>query len=563
MIVLDKSKLEKYGAKMRLWQGIPTVAITRKGNIFISFYSGGTKECYGNFCVLEKSTDGKTFGRVVAAIDMGSGARAFDPCLWTDPSGRLWWIYNVMPDYAAYACVCDDPDTEPLVFREPVKISDGVIINKPIVLSTGEWLFCASVWKQTDFQSIPPPDRTPMENVIKTSDLGITFRVVGGVSVPDKHFGESMVVERRDGTLDLYTRTRYGIAKSSSYDGGAEWTDTADSKLGGPDSRFCIRRLSSGRLLLVNHKNFTGRNNLCAMLSDDDGQTWSDGLMLDERDYVSYPDMTEYGGTLYIVYDRDRGSYCKSLSECLGKPREILMAKITEDDIIAGRITSAVGELKIVADKLGEYLGADENPFRDYGNGDVREYVLALAETDDVEEIMTRIFRDYGNCCFTIDDSERKIIDDNCAIIADAGCSGDVCKKITAIQRIIEVFLNAGNSADIDSLNSAFIERVRNYIENNISDSELRLDKMSDELHISKFYMCHVFKNLTGTTVSQYINFRRLSAAKRLLVETDRSVVSIGMDVGFLDGGYFSKWFKKSEGVTPAQYRELMRVKRI
>lgn len=558
MVITGENKLKKYKAECRLWQGIPTVAVTRGVRVFLSFYSGGTKEYYGNYCVLEKSDDGgRTFSDAVAAVDVGSDARAFDPCLWIDPHGRLWWICNVMPEYAAYAYVCDDPDAEELVFGEPIKIADGIIINKPTVLGTGEWIFCASVWKAGDFQSIPPRGDRPVENAVKTSDCGKSFRVVGGVEVPDKHFGESMLTERSDGTLDIYTRTRYGIAKSSSFDGGVSWTKTADSGIAGPDSRFCIRRLRSGRLLLVNHKNFSGRNNLYAMLSDDDGQTWSDGIALDLRDNVSYPDCAENDdGFIYIVYDRERGAYCKSLEECLKKPREILVAKLAERDILAGRLVSKGSALQTVADKLGEYRGEDENPFGDYGTGNVREYVLALAEIDDGNEIVSRIFRDYGNCCFTITDEQRKIIDDNCAVLTtDDG--GDICRKITAIQSITEVLLFHAKSNEIDALNSAFVDRVRTYVGRNISDSQLRLDKMADELCISKFYMCHVFKNMTGTTVSQYINFRRLAVAKKLLTETDNSIVSVALAVGFLDGGYFSKWFKKSEGVTPLRYREL------
>lgn len=146
----------------------------------------------------------------------------------------------------------------------------------------------------------------------------------------------------------------------------------------------------------------------------------------------------------------------------------------------------------------------------------MREYVLALAEIDDGKEIVSRIFRDYGNCCFTITDRQRKTIDENCMLLTtDDG--GDICRKITAIQSITEILLQCAESGDVDTLNSAFTDRVRTYVGKNISDSQLRLDKMADDLGISKFYMCHIFKALTGTTISQYINFRRLSVAKSML----------------------------------------------
>lgn len=90
---------------------------------------------------------------------------------------------------------------------------------------------------------------------------------------------------------------------------------------GNPEARFYIRRLLSGRLLLVKHGERIdtfdqqeegaqwnrGRSKLTAWLSDDDGETWQGGLMLDERDHISYPDGTQApDGTIYLSYDRER-----------------------------------------------------------------------------------------------------------------------------------------------------------------------------------------------------------------------------------------------------------------
>ena len=66
-----------------------------------------------------------------------------------------------------------------------------------------------------------------------------------------------------------------------------------DSGFGGANSRAYIGRLKSGRILMINHYNNTGRNNLTAMLSDDECNTWEYKLLIDERDGVSYPDAKE------------------------------------------------------------------------------------------------------------------------------------------------------------------------------------------------------------------------------------------------------------------------------
>ena len=115
-----------------------------------------------------------------------------------------------------------------------------------------------------------------------------------------------------------------------------------------PHSRFFIRRLASGNLLLVNHYKFTGRSHLTAQLSTDDGATWNDGLLLDERSGVSYPDgVQDKDGLIWITYDRDRGG-----------AGEILLAKFKEEDVAAGKNVSGAVSLKQVVNKLDKPASA-------------------------------------------------------------------------------------------------------------------------------------------------------------------------------------------------------------
>jgi hypothetical protein len=74
----------------------------------------------------------------------------------------------------------------------------------------------------------------------------------------------------------------------------------------------------------------TRREKLMAFVSDDDGRTWQGGLILDEREKVTYPDGTQApDGTIHIVYDYNR------------TPNgEVLMATFTEADVRAGKPVS-------------------------------------------------------------------------------------------------------------------------------------------------------------------------------------------------------------------------------
>src|SRR5690606_24844282 len=122
-----------------------------------------------------------------------------------------------------------------------------------------------------------------------------------------------MIVERKDGALWMLARTQKGLMESTSTDGGQSWSQPVKSAIAHPNARFHIRRLASGRLLLIKHGSkidtHQGRVMLSAWLSDDDGKSWSGGLVLDERAGISYPDgFQSPDGTLFISYDRNRAT---------------------------------------------------------------------------------------------------------------------------------------------------------------------------------------------------------------------------------------------------------------
>lgn len=356
MFITDKEKLKKYEAKNRIWQGIPSIEVTEKGRIFVTFYSGGRTEEIGNYVVLLRSDDnGDTFTEPIAACELPDH-RCFDPCLWIDPLKRLWLTFAVCPDDALYGVICDDPDAEELKWGEPFLIGHNVMMNKPIVTGDGRWLFPIAVWNNGVRAINEKYDSSIAEKgsfVYETRDEGKSFTKLGTPDVDKRHFDEHMLLEKADGTIRCFVRTYYGIGAADSQDGGRTFGEDFDSCIGGPDSRFHIRRLASGRVLLINHWHFKGRNNLYAMLSEDDGESFPYRLLLDERRDISYPDAKELtDGRIYICYDRDRGGYKETLEEALACEREVLTACVTEEDILAGKLVSEASYLKKIANKL-------------------------------------------------------------------------------------------------------------------------------------------------------------------------------------------------------------------
>lgn len=346
----------QYSDTVRSWQAAPSVEVTKGGRVFVDFYGGDAPEVPGNYVKVMISDDrGGSFdaGCVIIAHP-SSEVRLYDPNLWIDPLGRLWVLWNQSRGFhdgriGVWASICEDPDAPRgrLSFLAPRRLANGVMINKPTVIRDGSWLFPCAIWSCEKASEDHGLQNEFFSNVYASCDQGRSFSLRGHADVPNRSFDEHMLYEKEDGTLWMLVRTFDGIGESFSRDGGRSWSAGRKCHIDGPCSRFFIRRLRSGRLLMINHyqfqeridledirrqgpvKSWRGRTNLTAMLSEDEGQTWKGTLLLDARNDAAYPDAKEgEDGFLYITYDWERVAQ-----------REILLAKITEEEILDGKIS--------------------------------------------------------------------------------------------------------------------------------------------------------------------------------------------------------------------------------
>lgn len=321
-------------------QGVPGIEHTQEGRLWVIY--GRDVESPRNYQIVRYSDDaGQSWSDVKLWILPMRGVRAMSPCLWIDPQQRLWVFWGQsggLQDgrYGIFATVTDEPDAENPRWSEARRIGDGIMLNKPTVLANGDWLLTSSIWKADD--SI---------RVYASTDQGKSFSLRGTANIADpKKRGpdEPMIIERRDGSLWMMVRVQ-GLGESISHDRGKTWTPVEKLAIQHPTSRFFVRRLNSGALLLVKHGSLTeksGREKLMAFVSDDDGASWTGGLMLDERAHVTYPDGVQAAdGMIYIVYDRDR------------TPDGIIqLAVFTEADVRAGTPTGDRSRLKLEIDRL-------------------------------------------------------------------------------------------------------------------------------------------------------------------------------------------------------------------
>lgn len=107
---------------------------------------------------------------------------------------------------------------------------------------------------------------------------------------------------------------------------------------------------------------------------------------------------------------------------------------------------------------------------------------------------------------------------------------------------------------------SKIIQDTLNFIDFNLREP-LSLKLISEKEMVNASYLSAQFKKETGKTLTEYINQKRISSSLVLLTATDLPVQRIAEQVGIYDENYFSRLFRKIQGSTPMQYRNMMKSK--
>ena len=87
-------------------------------------------------------------------------------------------------------------------------------------------------------------------------------------------------------------------------------------------------------------------------------------------------------------------------------------------------------------------------------------------------------------------------------------------------------------------------------------NTDITIEEIAHNLHIDPSHLTRVLKSSIGISPKQYMMQQKLAYAKNLLLNTSASVSEVALSVGYSDQLYFSRIFKKREGMTPTEYRE-------
>jgi AraC family transcriptional regulator len=106
-----------------------------------------------------------------------------------------------------------------------------------------------------------------------------------------------------------------------------------------------------------------------------------------------------------------------------------------------------------------------------------------------------------------------------------------------------------------DGLSKQKLRQAIEYIQAHLGEN-LSLIEIANELGMSQYYFCHLFKRSTGMSPHQYLIHQRVEQAKHLLRQPERTITWVALECGFANQSHFAKCFRQCTGMNPNQFRK-------
>lgn len=124
---------------------------------------------------------------------------------------------------------------------------------------------------------------------------------------------------------------------------------------------------------------------------------------------------------------------------------------------------------------------------------------------------------------------------------------------------LVEKYTDAAvNKADVrGGLPIRQLRKVEDYVGEKLAE-EISVESLANLVELSPFHFSRVFKQTTGMSPLKFVTRERITRAQELIRETSRSVIDIGLEVGFSNPSHFAQVFRRVVGVTPTEFRSAL-----
>jgi predicted neuraminidase len=303
-------------------------------NLLHAAWFGGSREGQGDVGIWYARRDGKGWCEPRPLAGQ-VGVPHWNPVLFAPPGGKLRLFYKRGTPISRWQTWWMETADSGRTWSIPVPLipgdygGRGPVKNKPVVLRSGTWLAGASLeqgcwsaftdrsddggytWVSSEMIYIHKDQRRSRAGYLREGmPVGEDWDHRGVI--------QPTLWESSPGMVHMLLRSSEGrVYRSDSTNNGLSWCTAYPTSLPNNNSGFDLARLEDGRLVLALNpveKNWGERTPLVLVISDDNGETWMEGPVLeDSPGEYSYPSVIASGRTLYVSYtwNRERIAVCE------------------------------------------------------------------------------------------------------------------------------------------------------------------------------------------------------------------------------------------------------------
>jgi AraC-like DNA-binding protein len=247
------------------------------------------------------------------------------------------------------------------------------------------------------------------------------------------------------------------------------------------------------------------------------------------------------------------------ISSAYKQARELLEYLLYND--IYGTYCYTDSEISDTADEVQDYAGMlmKLRPLLFAGNLPeaaqlIERFCLAL----EINESLVRTRYRFG----MLIETTLELLESLClvypSVLTSARCEELLeCTTIGQYKRVMGELLSELGCVGRKDMGFSVIrtDAIINFINSRFSDSNLSVGLIADYFDLTSATISRLISERTGMTALKYIHMLRISEAKRLISQTGQSIADIANEVGYINPLSFYRIFKKSEGVSPSDYR--------
>ena len=311
--------------------------------------------------------------------------------------------------------------------------------------------------------------------------------------------------------------------------------------------------------LVINKSVYYGEGRIALLLNFDEGMLAKDRKLTQVLTCIQAEAMDLFGHSVTI-----------GVSSMTEQALEVHSKLIEAMELIKQRIIAGNGQILYWnSEQQGnqKYVYPQNSERRLINYIDISDIDSIVAELDAIHELIQSTKSiSYDNILFiynqligvTVKYLNEKNINTS-AIFAERGniysiiASMDTLDEITAYLKHfyteISKFISTSNHSEVN-----YFEKIQSYLDQHYSE-DIVFDDMAKEIGISYSYMRKLFYEGTGKSLIDYVNYKRIEAAKDLLIRSTLNVAQIAAEVGYNNIQSFNRFFRKYEGVTPSSYK--------